>query len=216
MTLNPYESPAPTELPNESVANALSAKRLLSDSAAGMLVGATYGALGMSIMTTAFVGLTMPANATWSNFEQLLVAFVAGAFLGAILGFLMGGAAGCILGALFRLIRLEESLRRDRAATARFATTGLRSVTEIAHVRPHGSFLWAAISAGSLLASLLGVAGGMLLSRMGGSAGVDPASLIWCPLGGVLGGMLGALSGRKWVHMVGEPTKLLPSSTPSD
>ena len=57
---------------------------------------------------------------------------------------------------------------------------------------------WAGITTGALAGSLAGFGGGMLLGHQ--LTGAD--QLIWSPLGALLGGIFGALAGRKWVAIV--------------
>lgn len=185
VTRNPYESPACIQSSSRLEAATLSVRRLLADGVAGALVGATYASLGVALLTTARMALIMP-DSPFSHVEQLLFAFVAGAFLGASLGTMLGGFLGGLLGGTFRWLRLAGSL----------------------------PFFWTAVLSASLVGALIGLGGGYLLAVPRTAASGNPMALIGCPLGAVLGGMLGALAGRKWVQIVGGPAMALPWGNP--
>jgi hypothetical protein len=139
MTTNPYQSPAAIDVEAEpELPTSLSVRRLISDTAAGMLVGATYGSLGggcISALRVLVFGLPVSA---YMRVEQTVMASVFGAFLGALFGALVGAVIGLVMGLLFRLLRLENSV----------------------------GFYWGGVTMGAVSGSLAGFGGGYLMAQL--------------------------------------------------
>ncbi len=61
---------------------------------------------------------------------------------------------------------------------------------------------WTTITRAAVVGSLAGFGGGWLLTA---GVGDDAMSMVWYPLGAVIGGMIGALAGRQWIRLaIGE------------